>query len=85
VTAAQKRKDEAYMRDVFHRHADSNGQLSAPALMAALKDVEAPVLANESSTAENIFLRADADLSGAVDFAEFEPCTASAGTLLSTQ
>ena len=72
VTAAQKRKDKTFMRVVFDRHAGSKGQLSAPELMAALKEVEAPVLTN-GSTAESIFRRADANLSGAVDFDECDP------------
>ena len=72
VTAAQKRKDRTFMRVVFDRHAGSKGQLSAPELMAALKEVEAPVLTNGSS-AESIFRRADANLSGAVDFDECDP------------
>ena len=72
VTAAQKRKDKTFMRVVFDRHAGSKGQLSAPELMAALKEVEAPVLTNGSS-AESIFRRADANLSGAVDFDECDP------------
>jgi len=58
------------MRIAFSRHADSKGMLSNKALMAALKEVEAPVLTNGSS-AESIFRRADANLSGAVDFDEF--------------
>jgi hypothetical protein len=62
------------MRDVFNRHADcnSNQALSAPALMAALKEVEAPVLHSSVSTEETIFRRADTNLSGAVDFEECE-------------
>ena len=65
------------MRDIFNRHADcnSNQALSAPALMAALKEVEAPVLHSSGSTEENMFRRADTNLSGAVDFEECEnPC-----------
>jgi hypothetical protein len=60
------------MRIAFSRHADSKGMLSNKALMAALKEVEAPVLTNGSS-AESIFRRADANLSGAVDFDECDP------------
>ena len=62
------------MRDVFNRHADcnSNQALSAPALMTALKEVEAPVLHSSVSTEDNIFRRADTNLSGAVDFEECE-------------
>ena len=72
VAAATKRRDEAFMRIAFSRHADSKGMLSNKALMAALKEVEAPVLTNGSS-AESIFRRADANLSGAVDFDECDP------------
>lgn len=62
------------MRDVFDRHADcnSNQALSAPALMAALKAVEAPILHSCGSTEENMFRRADTNLSGAVEFEECE-------------
>ncbi len=43
--------------------------------MAALKEVEAPVLHSSGSTEENMFRRADTNLSGAVDFEECEnPC-----------
>jgi hypothetical protein len=73
VTAAQQRKDEAFMRQVFDRHCGSQGELSAPALMAALTEVQAPVLASAASSADDIFRRADANLSGAVDFAECQP------------
>ena len=72
VTAAQKRKDRTFMRVVFDRHAGSKGQLSAPELMAALKEVEAPVLTGDGSSEENMFRRADANLSGAVDFDEYK-------------
>ena len=72
VTAAQKRKDKTFMRVVFDRHAGSKGQLSAPELMAALKEVEAPVLTCDGSSEENMFRRADANLSGAVDFDEYK-------------
>ncbi len=74
VTAAQKRKDKTFMRIVFDRHAGSKDQLSAPELMAALKEVEAPVLTGDGSSEENMFRRADANLNGAVDFDEYK-CT----------
>jgi len=73
ISVAQNIADESFMRDVFNRHADcnSNQALSAPALMAALNEVEAPVLHSSGSTEENMFRRADTNLSGAVDFEEF--------------
>ena len=61
------------MRDVFDRHAGSKGELSAPELMTALEEVKAPVLSSEGSSADSIFRRADANLSGTVDFAECDP------------
>ena len=62
------------MREIFNRHATKE-KLSASALTAALKDVTAPVLAAASSegscdTADYVFRRADANMSGDVDFAE---------------
>jgi hypothetical protein len=73
VNAARKLKDEAFMRCIFDRHADSKGELSSPALMLALKEAGAPVLHADASSQDNIFRRADANLSGAVDFAEWAP------------
>jgi hypothetical protein len=73
VNAALKRKDEAFMRDVFLRHAGSKGELFSPALMVALEEVEAPVLNIEGASTEDIFRHADANMSGSVDFEEFDP------------
>ena len=75
VAAAMQRRDEACMRKVFDRHADSSGKLSVASLSAALKDIDAPVLAaatsdGSSDPAHRIFCRADANMSGDVDFAE---------------
>jgi hypothetical protein len=64
----------AFLRKIFNRHA-TKGKLSASALTAALKDVAAPVLAAASSegscdTADYLLRRADANMSGDVDFSE---------------
>jgi hypothetical protein len=57
-------------RDEFLRFADVK-VLSAFALMDALKEVDAPVLlSGEGCSPEQIFRRADADISGSVDLAE---------------
>ena len=74
ISLAAQRKDEAFMREVFNRHATKE-KISASALIAALKEVAAPVLAAASSegscdTADYVFRRADANLSGDVDFSE---------------
>ena len=74
ISHAAQRKDEAFMREIFNRHATKE-KLSASALTAALKDVAAPVFAAASSegslnTADYVFRRADANLSGDVDFSE---------------
>ena len=80
VAAAIKRMDEAFMRQVFERHASSRGMLSASTLIPALKEVEAPML--QTSTSHDspgsvslegeVFRRVDANLNGFVDFAECE-------------
>ncbi len=74
ISHAAQRKDEAFMREIFNRHATKE-KLSASALTTALKDVAAPMLAAASSegscdTADYVFRRADANMSGDVDFAE---------------
>jgi regulator of replication initiation timing len=71
---AAQRKDEAFMRQVFNRHA-TNEKLSASTLIAALNDVAAPLLAATSSesssdSADFVFRRADANMSGDIDFSE---------------
>ena len=73
LSAAQL-KDEAFMLEVFNRHA-TNAKLSASTLIAALNDVAAPLLAATSSESSSdssdfIFRRADANMSGDIDFAE---------------
>jgi hypothetical protein len=72
IAKAQKIMDKVFMLSVFERYADSNGELSAPGLMAALKEVDAPVLSNDLSP-EEIFRRVDSDLGGTVGFDEYEP------------
>ncbi len=65
------------MREIFNRRATKD-KLSVSALIAALKEVAAPVLAAASSCnsegscdiADYVFRRADANLSGDVDFAQ---------------
>jgi hypothetical protein len=74
ISEAGQRRDEAFMRKIFKRHATKE-KLSASALIAALKDVAAPVLAaapseGSSDVTDYVFHRADANLSGDVDFAE---------------
>ena len=80
VAAAEQRKDDAFMRKVFDRHSDSKGKLALRSLIAALKDIDAPVLANAPSDgvysavlAQNIFRLIDTNLSGDVDFPECAP------------
>ena len=77
IAAAMKRTDAVFMREVFERHASgtAKGKLSVTTLMSALREVEAPVLScrhpSGSVALENdIFRRADADMSGLVDFFE---------------
>ena len=67
VAAAMKRRDENFMRQVFNRHADSNGKLSEPAVVVALKEIQAPIMLQGDT-----FRRADVNLTGLVDFAECE-------------
>ncbi len=63
--------DTSAARDVFLRFVKG---LSAQALVAALKEVDAPVLfSSEGCSPEQIFRRADANASGSVDFAELDP------------
>jgi hypothetical protein len=66
------RRDEWRMKAVFERHKDVAGGLSQTALMAALREVEAPVLSSSEFTSDNsIFRRADSNLSGAIDQNEY--------------
>ncbi len=65
------RNDEAQMKAVFERHTDVEGGLSKAALMAALKDIDAPVLSSSDSASDDTLFRlADTNLSGYVDFSE---------------
>ena len=65
------RRDESHMKAVFERHKDAKGGLSKTALMAALTEVKAPVLStSEGNSEDDLFRRADSNMSGAVDFNE---------------
>ena len=71
---AAQRKDEVFMLEVFNRYA-TNEKLSASTLIAALNDVAAPLLAStpsesSSDSADFVFRRADANMSGDIDFSE---------------
>ena len=56
------------MKAVFELHKDVDGGLSKAALVAALNEVDAPVLSSsEAASEDSLFRRADSKLSGAVD------------------
>jgi hypothetical protein len=86
IAADMRRKDEPFMREVFHRHADGKDELSRAQLMAALQEVRAPVLSCDDSSSDSLFRRADANISGAVDFHEYATamfcCTLRSGLLI---
>jgi hypothetical protein len=64
LSVAQNLKEEKFMRKVFDHHAGSKGLLCASELLAALKEVEAPVVASASSSAAEAFLRSEFSLGG---------------------
>ncbi len=72
IALSAKRRDDAHMKGVFERHKDVDGGLSKAAFIAALKEVEAPVLfSSDSASEDNLFLRADTNASGSVDLGEY--------------
>jgi hypothetical protein len=75
IALGGKRRDSAYMKEVFERHKDVDGGLSQAAFIAALKEVEAPVLfSSDNATYASLFLRADTNASGCVDQSECDFC-----------
>jgi hypothetical protein len=75
ITLGGKRRDSAYMKEVFERHKDVDGGLSQAAFIAALKEIEAPVLfSSDNATDDSLFLRADTNASGCVDQSECGFC-----------
>ena len=72
IALSAKRCDDAAMKVVFERHKDDAGGLSKAAFIAALKEVQAPVLFSSDSTSEDaLFARADTNASGCVDLSEY--------------
>ena len=74
ISDADQRKDDAFMRKVFNRHATKE-KLPASALIAALKDIAAPVLVaatmdGASDVVVDVCRRATANMSGDVNFSE---------------
>ncbi len=71
MSLSAARRDESYMKAVFERHKDAEGGLSKTALMAALREVEAPVLStSEGNSEDDLLRRADGNLSGSADLSE---------------
>jgi hypothetical protein len=68
-----KRRDKAHMQAVFERHRDIEEKgLSKAALMAALREVGAPVLSSSDGASEDsLFHRADTNMSNFVDLNEW--------------
>ena len=63
------------MKELFERHKDVDGGLSQAAFIAALKEIEAPVLfSSDSASDDSLFLRADTNASGCVDQSECAFC-----------
>jgi hypothetical protein len=72
IALSAKRRDDAHMKGVFERHKDVDGGLSKAAFIAALKEVEAPVLfSSDNASEDNLFSRADSNASGSVDLSEY--------------
>jgi hypothetical protein len=69
IALSAQRRDKSRMQEVFNRHMDVEGKgLSKAALMAALKEVAAPVLSSSDGASEDsLFRRADTNLSNYVD------------------
>jgi hypothetical protein len=68
IALDSKRRDSAYRKDVFERRKDVDGGLSQAAFIAALKEIEAPVLfSSDNASDDSLFLRADTNASGCVD------------------
>jgi hypothetical protein len=72
IALSAKRRDRKQMQAVFDRHKDVEGKgLSKVALMAALKEVSAPVLSSSDGASEDsVFRRADTNCSNYVDLDE---------------
>jgi hypothetical protein len=63
------------MKELFERHKDVDGGLSQAAFIAALKEIEAPVLlSSDNASDDSLFLRADTNASGCVDQSECGFC-----------
>jgi len=67
IALSTSRRDEAYMKEVFDRHkATERGIEREDALIAALQEVDAPVLTEQTS----VFRLADKNMNGYVGFDE---------------
>jgi hypothetical protein len=71
IALSAQRRDPAHMQGVFERHKGANAGLSKSALIAALQEVEAPVLSSSDFDSEDsLFRRADSNANGYVDQSE---------------
>jgi hypothetical protein len=68
IALSAMRRDQEHMKAVFDRLRDVEHGMSKDALIAALREVDAPVLSKESNWA--VFRLADTNMNGYVDFDE---------------
>ena len=72
VTRGLKRLDATFLRQVFDRHKDGTGSLSASNLTAALTEADAPVIPDCDAAAAAAIARFDGNSNGVMELGEFE-------------
>ncbi len=66
IVLSAARRDETYMKEVFNRRKDAEHGMREDALIDALREVDAPVLMEQTS----VFRLADKNMNGCVGFDE---------------
>ena len=67
IALSAMRRDQEHMRAVFDRHRDVEHGMSRDALIAALREVDAPVISKEPDA---VLRLADTNMNGLVEFDE---------------
>jgi hypothetical protein len=72
VTSGIRRRSTEFVTEVFKRHKDANGTLPASKLIAALTEVDAPVIPDSDTAAAAAIARFDSNSNGLMELGEFE-------------
>jgi len=72
IVSGKNRRNEQFLRDLFMRHKDTSGGLSAQKLVQAMRDADAPIIPSSDQEIASIVKQFDTNCNGFLEFVEFQ-------------